>query len=209
MAPVITLVRHAQGFHNLTKDYETYVDAMLTPLGKNQCLTVHNTFPHHNKVSHILVSPLRRTIETGYYCFKPVLDRGVKLIAIPEVVENDARNCNIGHSPQEIIAWAKVEFNGDFLDEQSFRQLEPYWYEKTTGLYEHTEEKLKLRASVARDILRKVASTAGEDAHIIVVSHSQFLPYLVGEPEPQWGNAEWRSYTIQTRENGESVLVRI
>lgn len=127
MAPVITLVRHAQGIHNLTKDYATYVDAMLTDLGNHQCVTVRNTFPHHNKVSHILVSPLRRTIETGHYCFKPVLDRGVKLIAMPEVVENDARNCNIGHLPEEIIAWAKAEFNGDFLDEQSFRQLEPYW----------------------------------------------------------------------------------
>lgn len=209
MAPVITLVRHAQGIHNLTKDYETYVDAMLTDLGKNQCLTVRSTFPHHNKVSHILVSPLRRTIQTGHYCFKPVLDRGVKLIPMPEVVENEARNCNIGHAPEDIIAWAKEEFGGDFLDEQSFRQLEPYWYEKSTGLYEHTEAKMKLRASVARDILRKVASTAGEDAHLIVVSHSQFLPYLVGEPEPQWRNAEWRSYTIEARENGESALVRI
>lgn len=211
MAPVITLVRHAQGFHNLHREYQTIIDPTLTDLGKQQCLTVCNQFSQHDKVSHILVSPLFRTIETGYLCFKPAVDRGVKITAMPEVTANAAEGCNVGHAPHEIIAWAKETFGSDVLDEQSFRWLVPYWYEKSEGLYEHNETKLKMRASVARQIIQRVAKTAGDDAHIVVVSHWEFLPYLIGgdNPGPSWNNAEWRSYAIEARADGETALVRI
>lgn len=217
MAPVITLVRHAQGFHNLHRqmyrDDQTKIDPTLTDLGKNQCLDVRTQFPHHDKVSHILVSPLFRTIETGYYCFKPAIDRGIKITAMPEVTANSGEGCNRGHAPEEIIAWAKETFGNDVLDEESFRWLVPYWYEKSEGLYENNDSKLRMRASVARQIIQRWASSAGDDAHIVVVSHWEFLPYLVGEdmgnPGPRWTNAEWRSYTIEVRADGEPTLVRM
>lgn len=211
MAPVITLIRHAQGWHNLYHDYQTYIDPVLTDLGKNQCLAVRGQYPHHNKISHILVSPLFRTIETGFHCFKPAVDRGIKMIAMPQVTENEPDGCNRGHTGEEIIEWAKSTFGGDFLDEKTFRALPPYWHEKTEGLYENNDSKLKLRASVARHIIQRVALTAGDDAHIVVVSHHGFLPYLVAaeNPEPRWKNAEWRSYTIEVRADGESTLAPI
>lgn len=211
MAPVITIIRHAQGVHNLYQDYQTYIDPTLTDLGKRQCLAVRDEFPHHNKVSHILVSPLYRTIETGFHCFKPAIERGVKITAMPEVTENEADGCNRGHTGEEIIEWAKATFGGNFLDEGSFRCLPPYWYEKTEGLYEDNDTKLRLRASVARDIIQRVARTAGDDSHIVVVSHHEFLRYLVEEKTPghHWKNAEWRSYTIEVRANGEPTLARI
>ncbi|KAG6363875.1 hypothetical protein INS49_008978 [Diaporthe citri] len=186
MAPVITLVRHAQGFHNLYRqqyrDDQTLIDPTLTELGKNQCLDVRNQFPHHAKIA-----------------------------AMPEVTANAAEGCNRGHAPEEIIAWAKETFGSDVLDEESFRWLVPYWYKKSEGLYEHNEEKLRMRASVARQIIQKEASSAGDDSHIVVVSHWEFLPYLVGDdnPGPQWKNAECRSYTIEARADGETTLVRI
>lgn len=210
MAPIITLIRHAEGLHNLHREYQRIIDPTLTDLGKSQCLTVRNQFPHHCKVSHILVSPLFRTIETGYHCFKPAVDRGVKITAMPTVTANAADGCNRGHAPEEIIAWAKKTFGSDVLDEQSFRWLVPYWYEKSEGLYENNDAKLRMRASVARQIIQGYANSAGDDAHIVVVSHWEFLPYLVGDnPGPSWNNAEWRSYTIEARADGETALVRI
>lgn len=211
MAPVITLVRHAQGFHNLYRDYQSIIDPTLTDLGKNQCLTVRDQYPHHDKVSDILVSPLFRTIETGFHCFKPAIDRGIKITAMPQVTANDPDGCNRGHTAEEIIEWAKSTFGGDFLDEKTFRALPPYWHEKTEGLYESNDSKLKLRATVARDIIQKMARKAGDDAHIVVVSHWEFLPYLVEEDKsaPAWKNAEWRSYTIEVRADGESTLAPI
>lgn len=213
MAPIITLIRHAEGFHNRYRDYQTIIDPKLTDLGKHQCLAVRNQFSQHDKVSHILVSPLFRTIETGYHCFKPAIDRGVKITAMPQVTANAADGCNHGHAPEEIIAWAKETFGNDVLDEESFRWLVPYWYQKSEGLYEDNEAKLRMRASVARQIIQRAASSAGDDAHIVVVSHWEFLPYLVGDDRgqsgPQWDNAEWRSYTIAARADGEPTLVQI
>lgn len=211
MAPVITIIRHAQGIHNVYQDYQTYIDPTLTDLGKRQCLAVHDKFPHHNKVSHILVSPLFRTIQTGFHCFKPAIERGIKITAMPEVTENAADGCNRGHTGEEIIEWAKATFGGDFLDEGSFRCLPPFWYQKTEGLYEDSDSKLRLRASVARDIIGRVARDAGDDAHIVVVSHHEFLRYLVEEKNPghHWDNAEWRSYTIEVRADGKPTLTRI
>lgn len=195
MAPVITIIRHGQGSHNVQNDY-SIIDPTLTNLGKDQCRFVRNQFPHHNKVSHILVSPLFRTIETAYHAFKPAVDRGIRITAMPQVTENNADGCNRGHAPNEIIKWARQTFGSDVLDEPSFQSLPPYWYEKSAGLYEDSDSKLRLRALVARHILQKVASTAGDDAQIVVVSHQDFLTYLVNGPG--WRNAEWRSYTIGT-----------
>lgn len=211
MAPVITLIRHAEGFHNLYKDYQSIIDPTLTDLGKTQCLTVRGQYHHHDKVSHILVSPLFRTIETGYLCFKPAVDRGIKITAMPEVTANDPDGCNRGHTAEEIIEWAKSTLGGDFLDENSFLGLPPYWHQKTEGLYESSESKLRLRASVARDIIQRVARTAGDDSHIVVVSHWEFLPYLAmdDKTQPSWKNAEWRSYTIEVGADGAPTLARI
>ena len=175
-------------------DYQSIIDPTLTDTGLGQCSFVCKDFPRHAKVSHILASPLFRTIQTAYHSFKPAIERGVKIVAMPEVTENAADGCNRGHAPGEIIAWARSAFGNDVLDEQSFRVLSPDWFEKS-GLYEDKHSTLIQRALVARRAIQTVASTAGDDAHIVVVSHSDFLGYLVSGG-PGWGNAEWRSYTI-------------
>lgn len=206
MAPVVTLIRHAQGLHDYRQDWTT-IDPTLTDLGMRQCLAVRDDFPHHEKVTHILVSPLYRTVATAVHCFKPAIDRGVRVTAMPEVTANEADGCNQGHAPDEIIEWARSIFGGDFLDERSFRLLPSDWYEKS-GLYECKESKLKLRASIARQILRRMAINAGDKSHIVVVSHWEFLPCLAEEEDgPMWKNAEWRSYAIGSDDAASLVQI--
>lgn len=198
MAPVITIIRHAEGLHNLYLDY-SIIDPKLTDTGLRQCSFVCKDFPRHAQVTHILASPLLRTVQTAYYCFTPAIDRGVKITAMQEVTEKDADGCNRGQAPEQIITSARSTFGSDVLDEQSFRSLPPNWFEKS-GLYADTPSTLRQRALVARQAIQRLASTAGDDAHIVVVSHGQFLRYLVGSG-PGWGNAEWRSYTIGADSN--------
>jgi hypothetical protein len=90
MPTKIHIVRHAQGFHNVTvsttaltngpkligsqRDY-TIRDAVLTPKGKEQCRALSSTFKYHQEVDIIFASPLRRTIQTAALSFGPALSR--------------------------------------------------------------------------------------------------------------------------------------
>jgi broad specificity phosphatase PhoE len=207
MAPIITLIRHAQGMHDFYRDRQTIIDPTLTELGVRECLDVRKEFPHHDKITHIMVSPLKRTIETAMHCFKPAIDRGVQVAAMPEVTANEPDGCNQGHAPEEITEWARSTFGGDFLNERSFHLMPSNWYDKSGGLYEYEESKLKLRASIARQILRRMAINAGDKAHIVVVSNWEFLQYLAEDNRPMGDHAEWRSYTIGS--NDDATLVRL
>merc|ERR1712093_665387 len=60
----IHCVRHAQGFHNLSLANHTIPDPLLTPHGKSQCQTLSSTFPSPSKITHLVSSPLRRTLYT-------------------------------------------------------------------------------------------------------------------------------------------------
>jgi hypothetical protein len=103
MPPRIHLIRHAQGFHNLTvsvfpssrsdlsdsvqHDYSLR-DALLTPKGKQQCHTLKEAFPHHKTVDIVFASPLRRTIQTAALSFGPTLARKeVPFVLVPALQE--------------------------------------------------------------------------------------------------------------------------
>lgn len=207
MAPIITLIRHGQGYHNLYND-DQIIDPTLTDKGKKQCHRVCDQFTHHTNVTHILASPLYRTIETAFHCFRRAIDRGVKIVAMPEVTEVSAEGFNRGHTSEEIIAWAQspLGLGGDYLDQQTFSYLLPYWYEKSAGLYEDSESKVMLRALIARRIIQRLAKDAGDNSHIVVVSHQDFLSYLV-DSNAAWSNAEWRSYNISDDDAATLVLI--
>ena len=63
------LVRHAQGYHNLSAANHTLPDPDLTPLGKEQCAALRRAFPLHDKVTYLVASPMRRTLYTCLYAF--------------------------------------------------------------------------------------------------------------------------------------------
>lgn len=50
MAPIIHLVRHAEGHHNVEENGEKIRDPFLTEKGKQQCQQLCDELPHHDQV---------------------------------------------------------------------------------------------------------------------------------------------------------------
>ncbi len=87
MAPIIYLVRHAQGYHNLSLENQQIPDPDLTPLGESQCDELCKKFDAHDKITHLVASPIRRTLHTCLRSFAPVVQSGKKVIALPDAQE--------------------------------------------------------------------------------------------------------------------------
>ncbi|KAH6956947.1 hypothetical protein HG530_002475 [Fusarium avenaceum] len=189
MAPTIHFVRHAQGFHNLSIENEQMQDPDLTPLGEKQCAALREEFPHHDKLTKLFASPMRRTVYTCLHAFgteelKPIT-------ALPVFQEVSANPCDTG-SP---VAKVQAEFQGI----ADYSKVEESWTDKgPQSEYEPTLEKLTARGLKARKTLRDCVIG---DEHIVVVSHGGFLHFMTddwyGVPEGTatgWANCEYRSY---------------
>lgn len=193
MTITIHLVRHAQGFHNLNHVNEAIPDPYLTPLGHAQCDALRSSFPSHGTITHLVASPMRRTLLTCYHSFQPsVLGSssssssspapGKKIIALPLVQEVSANPCDTGSEPVML----RAEF-GDLREDGGARWLddrvlERGWNDKTSegSRWAPTPERLEERAGGARRWLRDLGrkSGDGEDAEIVVVTHGGFLHFL-------------------------------
>lgn len=88
---IIHFVRHAEGYHNVNKDYKNvaHIDAQLTPKGIQQCkdlsrelkersMTVMKDFANDEKIDFfdiecIISSPMRRALQTAQHSFEHIL----------------------------------------------------------------------------------------------------------------------------------------
>ena len=191
MAPIIHLVRHAEGFHNLSRENQQLLDPELTPAGKEQCKPLREQFPDHDKITHLVASPFRRTLHTCLLSFRPVVERGHRVVALPDVQEVLTQPCDTG-SDIEVL---KAEF-GDQVD---YSLLMDGWNDKSSASkYEPTSEKLDARTRDARLWLRELArSYGGGDAQIVLVTHGGILHFLTQDWDGMDLNrsAYWRSTT--------------
>ena len=96
MSPVIHCVRHAQGIHNLTTSNHHVLDPLLTTYGEQQCFNFATEFPHHKGIELVVASPLRRTIHTALLAFAPEIERGLKILALPDIQETSSLPCDSG-----------------------------------------------------------------------------------------------------------------
>ncbi|KAK6956987.1 hypothetical protein Daesc_002271 [Daldinia eschscholtzii] len=197
MAPIIHLVRHAQGYHNLNEENQQIRDPDLTPLGESQCDELCRRFDAHDKVTHLVASPIRRTILTCLRSFAPEVKAGKKVIALPDAQEISTLPCDTGSDPSKL----KEEF-GDLVD---YHMLHEGWNDKSSGSkYYPTPANLEARARAARVWLRDLANKAGDDAQIVLVTHGGFLHFLTEdfdgvklERGTGWDNTEIRSYEFK------------
>lgn len=174
MPVTIHLVRHAQGFHNLNWENQQIPDPYLTPLGHEQCAQLRAAFPHHDRLTHLVASPLRRTLVTCYESFQPAALRGnKKVIAQPLLQETSSHPCDTGSAPEviraEYGAWADCGL------------VEEGWNDKTSpgSKWAPRVDALEERAREARVWLRELArKSGGEDDEIVVVTHGGFLHFL-------------------------------
>lgn len=181
MTITVHLVRHAQGFHNLNVPNQQIPDPYLTPLGKEQCAALRANFPHHDRVTHLVASPMRRTLQTCQLSFRPAVDAGLKVVAQPLLQELSTLPSDTGSEPEVLAAeyaWADVS------------GVPKGWNDKTSegSPWAPRVEALEERARKARVWLRELgrrwkAEGRGDSADIVVVTHGGFLHFLTQDWE--------------------------
>ncbi|EKG11514.1 Histidine phosphatase superfamily clade-1 [Macrophomina phaseolina MS6] len=205
MAPAkIHCVRHAQGFHNLTPDNHTMHDPALTDFGKQQCADLQRAFPHHSRITHVVASPIKRTLWTALLAFGPTLAaKNLRVIALPEVQETSDLPCDTGSDRAEL----EREFAGQPVD---LSRVEDGWNSKK-GRWAPTPEAVAERARVARVWLRELA---GEDGEVVVVTHGGLLHTFTQDWSGYdkyggtgWANTEYRTYSFVPGTGDEARLL--
>ena len=154
-----------EGYHNLSIENHTMPDPSLTSFGEEQCRRLAQNFPYHKSVELLVASPLRRTIFTTLLGFKPEIDRGMAIIALPEIQETADVPCDTG-SDIEVL---KDEMKDKPVD---LTRVMEGWNSKT-GRWAPTAGALEKRAKEARQWLK-----ARPEKEIVVVTHGGLLHYL-------------------------------
>ncbi|EPS43741.1 hypothetical protein H072_2263 [Dactylellina haptotyla CBS 200.50] len=220
---LVYLVRHAEGHHNI--NWAHYIrDPDLTDKGHNQCQTLAANFPYHSRITTVLCSPLKRTIQTTLESFHPAISRladgnpSFKIITNPYVQETGEWECDIGTKVPELQEWfgnyasENPESKGyayrEALDFSIVESDVPEWPQKE-GKF--AASKVAARAEVAREYL---FDNFGEDEELVIVSHGGFLHYLTDDwadydesMGTAWSNTDWRSYEVTKGEDGKVKLV--
>lgn len=115
MAPILHCIRHAQGYHNLSRegeDCEQYPDPDLTKRGREQCERLRDDFPYHDQIDFIMASPIRRTIQTALIGLAPAIEnKGLKILLTPRAQETSSKPSDTGSSLSKL----KEEF-GNKID---------------------------------------------------------------------------------------------
>lgn len=202
MTITIHLVRHAQGFHNLNSINEAIPDPYLTPKGLAQCTALRASFPRHEHLTHLVASPMRRTLLTCHQSFEPaVTGKNQKIIALPLVQEISTNPCDTGSEPVVLRAeFGSLREDGAaaWLDD---RELHRGWNDKTgpESPWAPRPERLEARARGARRWLRELGrSGGGADAEIAVVTHGGFLHFLTQD----WDGMDVARGKLDAREGG-------
>ncbi|KAH7025066.1 phosphoglycerate mutase [Microdochium trichocladiopsis] len=221
MTPTIHLVRHGQGYHNISIHSQHLRDPELTPLGEQQCFELRDSFPDHDKITHLVASPLRRTLSTCLVAFAPAVARTGKIIALPDSQELSLYDCDRGTDVETLRA--------EFGERVDLALVPPGWNSKGCEERQPTVANLIVRARRVRLWLRDLALTTtlaatgsndtaereGRDVQIVLVTHGGFLHFLIedwdGIPQRKgtgWANAEIRSYTFAdaTGQDSEASL---
>ncbi|KAI2617352.1 histidine phosphatase superfamily [Hypoxylon sp. NC1633] len=205
MAPTIDIFRHAIANHNIHGSH--IPDPSLTECGLEQCVSLYTYYPFAGKVSRIISSPLRRTIETAILGVKPMVRDDIKIELMPELQEVNASPSSTG-SPVEDLS----RCYGKVVD---LTTLGDFWYRKGPETpFAPDPEKVEARALVARrkirDVARSAVASGNPDTHIAVVTHGEFAHWLtddfVGVSERHnsgWANLEFRSYKFITLDESD------
>ncbi|KAH9213984.1 histidine phosphatase superfamily [Leptodontidium sp. 2 PMI_412] len=138
----IHLIRHGQSQHNYSaiqyskdQNYDpknadksewarckSVRDPGLTPHGINEAIDLRHRFPYMDKITHILTSPLRRTLQTMFLGFEPAIKRGIKPIALDILRETGFGPNHFGSDLPSLLA----EF-GELGESVITTEIEPGW----------------------------------------------------------------------------------
>ncbi|KAI5860831.1 phosphoglycerate mutase-like protein [Durotheca rogersii] len=186
MPPTLILVRHAQAQHNATKDFKI-PDPGLTEEGREQCADLRKSLvenPLAQQAELIVVSPLRRVVQTALRSVDWLIEKGVKIEAHAGWQENSVKPCDTGSPVDRLVQeFPSVDFS----------KVDPVFPDKTSPAASHyhfTKEALLARA---QESLKQLYERP--EKVIVVVSHSAFLRLAVSG---YWYfNADYRIFDFE------------
>jgi broad specificity phosphatase PhoE len=186
MPPTLVLIRHAQALHNATGDW-SFRDPKLTELGEKQSQELHESLKASkigNEVDLIVVSAMRRTLQTATIGLDWLIKKGIKVLPDANWQENADKPCDTGSD----ISVMEKEF-----PDYDFSVVDPSYPDKTTNL-ESNPYAFTQKAIVARGQTCLKALYDRPEKVIAVVSHSGFLRTAVCNRA--FFNADWRVFTF-------------
>ncbi|KAL2062228.1 hypothetical protein VTL71DRAFT_6494 [Oculimacula yallundae] len=194
-------------------------DTPLTTHGKNEALDLRDKFPFMDDITHILTSPLRRTLQTTLLALEPAIKRGIRPIALEFLREIGMSRFNWG-SHLETLLEELGELGKTVLTNEIMRGWEVPMNpmekmvranlinRRLKGLAELCQLEKEERASKTLDPMTDVWQLMydlplvekGKDIHIAVVSHGGILDRMIRDQVDQkpdgFGNAEFRTYVL-------------
>ncbi|KAG9247183.1 phosphoglycerate mutase family protein-like protein [Calycina marina] len=206
------LVRHAQGFHNLNAANHQIPDPSLTPLGEEQCHTLAKafpaTFPKAPKITHLVSSPLRRTIYTTLLSFPKEVKSGLVITALPQIQETSQLPCDTGSDSSKLVS--------EFGSKIDLHLVKEGWNNKQ-GKWSPAASAITARARDARVWLRDLATSAlaesDEDVNIVMTTHGGFLHFFTNDwlgyttvAGTGWANTEFRAYEFGSTNDTDASI---
>ncbi|KAJ4986621.1 phosphoglycerate mutase [Stagonosporopsis vannaccii] len=199
MPPTLILIRHAQALHNATSDWSIH-DPPLTDLGRQQSAELHESLKSNdlaNKTELIVVSPMRRTLETMTIGLDWLIKKGIPVHPDANWHENADKPCDTGNTMDVISKeYPQYDFSG----------VDPLYPDKTSNLatnpYAFTQKAIVARGQTC---LKDLYSRS--EKVIAVVTHSGFLRTAVCNR--MFFNADWRVFDFdeeETKKQGRYVL---
>ncbi|OSS54605.1 hypothetical protein B5807_01650 [Epicoccum nigrum] len=190
MPPTLILIRHAQALHNATSDWSIH-DPPLTDLGRHQSAELHESLQASSlaqKTDLIVVSPMRRTLETMTIGLDFLIKKGVPVLPDANWHENADKPCDTGNT---------MDIIGKEYPQYDFSGVDPLYPDKTSNL-ETNPYAFTRKAIVARGQACLSALYTRPEKVIAVVSHSGFLRTAVCNRN--FFNADWRVFEFDEEE---------
>ncbi|KAG8695736.1 hypothetical protein FRC08_007589 [Ceratobasidium sp. 394] len=210
----VYLLRHGQAEHNVNDDFSIH-DAVLTPLGRQQCVEFAQADPNFQNIPEvILTSAFRRTLSTTLLALPQAYARLVsqgKVILLPQLQETHDFPCDTG-SDRDVLEGTD-EFKSLAAQGVDWSPLTEDW-NKNEGFYAPTIEALVNRAKWVRNYVR-----ARPETNIVLVGHGGIFREIDGRSRSddpivvnalaRWGNVEARLYTFLSDEDEDAIMVPI
>lgn len=124
-----------QGEHNKGGDAYLIPDPRLTEGGIKECQALEKKFPYQTSIDLIVVSPLRRTIQTAFYSFQPAIKRGVRVVALAELQETSDVACDTGSNVTDLKREFSAQQSVSGTSVVDFSQVPEDWNKKVLALY--------------------------------------------------------------------------
>lgn len=197
---IFHFVRHAEATHNvkaLGQDRWRTVDPDLTAAGLAQCADLKSNFERADKISLVLVSPMRRTLKTCVKAFPPVFQthkpgqsHPVRVIAYPSLKEHGGGPAATGR-PLDVLKGEMKETPVDWgLIYDGWEHEHTQTLEQRAAREERVKRELyELSQVVVKGGRWQIGPGLGLDfeaykgvgnVEILVISHGAFLSGLLG-----------------------------